>query len=94
MSNNQNIPTARPPAMSVPNSRIENALNMLREDRRREVYEGADFTGKLGTGEYFITYSNGRSPKLTQTDVREMAWRGWIVPHPQVPGMFIRGALP
>lgn len=79
--------------MDIPNSRIGNALDLLRADRKRGVYEGGDHLGR-GSGEYFVDYSNGRSPTLTRDDVRIMAERGWLIENPECPGMFKQGRLP
>lgn len=49
------------------------ALRMLREDPRRDLYETADPRNtKVGSGEFMVTYSDGKSPKLTQSEVGEL----------------------
>lgn len=67
------------------------AADMLRFDARRDVYEAGDVSGKRGIGEFYVTYSNGQSPKLSRADVDQMVRDGLLLPHPEVSGMFKRG---
>jgi hypothetical protein len=48
------------------------ALAMLREMRGRDIYIGRD-------GWYYVSYSEGKSPRLSRGDVDEMLERGQIV---------------
>ncbi len=48
------------------------ALQMLREDSRRDIYEAGSPDGKTGSGEFFVTYSNGQGPTLSKTEVAEL----------------------
>jgi hypothetical protein len=60
---------------------VEKAIRMLREDRRRDLYEGADpKNSKLGSGQYFVTYSNGEGPTLYRPDVEVLLREGTIRP--------------
>lgn len=76
----------------IPNSRIANALDLLRSEPRSEVYEGAaSARNKAGRGEFFVTFSNGTSPTLTRDDVSYMVEHGWIVQYPDCQYLFKRG---
>ena len=45
---------------------------MLREDRRRDIYEGAGPGGKIGSGVYYVSYSSGQGPTLTRLDIENL----------------------
>lgn len=56
----------------------DRARRMLQEQPRREIYEGAATGGKQGSGLYYVTYSEGRSPTLNRNDIDRMLEDGWI----------------
>lgn len=47
----------------------ERAIRMLKDDPKRDIYEAGTSDGKSGSGKYFVTYSQGRSPLLCQDDI-------------------------
>lgn len=60
---------------------VEKALRMLREDRRRDLYESAARQNpEAGSGEYYITYGNGESPRLYRSDIDVLLREGTIRP--------------
>lgn len=70
------------------------AIEMMRDDKRRGVYEAGDFTGKRGIGEFFVDYGTDgwRSPTLDREDVKSLVAEGWIVKsYPDCDGLFKRG---
>jgi hypothetical protein len=56
----------------------ERAMRMLAEQPRREIYEGAGPGGKQGSGLYYVTYSEGRSPTLNRSDIDRLLADGKI----------------
>lgn len=81
--------------MDIPNSRIANALDLLRQNPRSQVYEGAASARSTGgVGEFFVTYGGGRGPTLTRADVETMLQRGWIVRDPECSTLFNQGSQP
>jgi hypothetical protein len=61
------------------NERQQIALQMLREDPKRDLYEGAARTNtKLGSGNFYITYSPGSNLVLTRGDVDDLVSAGLI----------------
>lgn len=48
----------------------ERALRMLKEQPKRDIYEGAAHGGKSGSGLFYVTYGDGSSPELTREDIR------------------------
>jgi hypothetical protein len=52
------------------------ALSMLRERPDRDIYEGADTGGRLGSGEFYVTYGPG--PVLNKLEVENLLNRGLI----------------
>jgi len=71
----------------------EQAIQMLREDSRRDIYEGGTPDGKSGSGEFFVTYSNGQGPRLSRAEVAELVnarlimkkWPGFYALAPKEP---------
>jgi hypothetical protein len=60
---------------------IAAVLALLREDHSREVYEGADASGKHGCGRFWVTYMQGRSsPTLTKRQIDLMVSAGHLMP--------------
>jgi hypothetical protein len=55
------------------------AVAMMREDRKRDLYEGSG-GGDRGSGEYFVTYSDGKGPKLNRAEVEDLLASGLIKP--------------
>lgn len=77
----------------IPNSRIGNALGLLRERADRQVYEWGGADGKGGTGRYFVSYPpKGPRLGLSGSDVATMVDRGWIISVQK--GMYEIGRLP
>jgi hypothetical protein len=62
------------------NERQSHAVSLLRADARRDLYEAADETGKHGCGLYYVSYSNGKGPELTKSDIDELLRDGVIKP--------------
>jgi hypothetical protein len=60
------------------NSRQAVVIRLLREETRRDLYEGSD-GGKYGCGKYWVTYSGlEQYDPLTREDVGEMLNAGLI----------------
>jgi hypothetical protein len=61
------------------NERQELALRMLRQDPKRDIYEGADrLNTKKGSGNFYITYSPANSVVLTRGDIDDLVAAGLI----------------
>jgi len=56
----------------------ERALQMLREQSRRSLYEGAASGGKKGSGLFYVDYSDGDSPTLNFADIEVLLKEGKI----------------
>lgn len=67
------------------------AIELLKADARRSLYEAADKSGKSGCGEYYVDYSNGASPILNINQVNELVRDGWLREDPQCQGLYNRG---
>lgn len=65
----------------------DRALRMLEEQPRRELYEGAGLGGKSGSGLYYVTYSEGRSPTLNKADIDRLVEEGKITE--KYPGCYV-----
>lgn len=69
----------------------QKALQMLRDDRRRDLYEAADRRNtKIGCGLYYVTYSGGDSPELTKADIDALIFQGHIKQkYPDLSGLYV-----
>ena len=56
----------------VMTSAQQQALRMLRENPKRDIYEGGSADGKHGTGDFYVSYGDGHGPKLSKLEVAEM----------------------
>lgn len=62
---------------------IERALQMLREAAHRSIYEGRD-------GFFYVDYSDGRSPRITRTEVEALLKQRRLVRrYPDFDGFYI-----
>lgn len=51
----------------------QRVLDLLKADRKRDLYEGADASGKKGCGLWWVTYSAGVEYRpLTTSEVRQL----------------------
>ncbi len=66
--------------------RLAAAINALRADARRDVYEGA--CGRRGSGKFYITYQGGVG--LSRDEVDDLVRDGWLTPEPELPTMWFR----
>lgn len=81
--------------VAIPNSRIANTLNLLRSDRRRQVYEYAKKEdSRVGSGRFSITYAPDSGVDLAQQEVYWMVAKGYLIQAPDVPGLYNQGKLP
>lgn len=71
------------------NDRIVAAIEALREDPRRRVYEFGDARGN-GAGLYGVDYQGAMGVDLTPADVEHLVAFEWITPT-STPGYFQRG---
>ena len=65
---------------------------MMQADPRRELYEGAGEGGKRGSGLYYVTYSEGKSPVLDSDDIENLLADGLIVA--KYPGCYVLASNP
>lgn len=65
----------------------DRALRMLADQPRRDIYEGAGPGGKTGSGLYYVTYSEGRSPTLNRADIDRLLEDGKITE--KYPGCYV-----
>lgn len=55
------------------NAAQSKALDLLRADSKRDLYEtAAPENSKKGSGQFMVTYSNGESPVLTERDMQDL----------------------
>jgi hypothetical protein len=69
----------------------QKAIELLKADQRRSVYEAGNKSGKSGIGEYYVDYSNGASPALNINQVNELVRDGWLVADTECHGLYRRG---
>lgn len=64
------------------NSQQRDAITLLQQDFRRDLYEAAEGPPKdnKGSGLYYVTYSNGQGPELTRSDVQGLLAERLIKP--------------
>lgn len=61
------------------NERQEAVLRLLRENPKRDLYEGADrHNTKIGSGLFYVTYSPNSNLVLTRGDVDDLVSQGLI----------------
>lgn len=65
--------------MTMLNDRQRSALELLRSNPERDLYEGAGGGGNRGSGEYWITYSADKAYlPLHWEDVRDLLEQGLL----------------
>jgi hypothetical protein len=65
----------------------QRALDMMQADPRHELYEGATVGGNLGSGLFYLTYSEGKGPVLDRPDIDNLLSDGLIVE--KYPGCYV-----
>ena len=65
----------------------QRALDMMQAAPRHELYEGAAPGGKLGSGLFYLTYSEGKGPVLDRADIANLLSDGLIVE--KYPGCYV-----